>query len=195
MEVLDRVYTTFRNLDRDFARSKKTRTEFITDKFGGDINIGSIIIMDAISSGDGVQTQEDIEKLSFIRDIFDKIKAFADNLDALEDFSFSDTSFAKELDTLLTQALVDGTHSAMVSPRDVWSAFSGALHFVATPGGAVWSPVQGIKVVHCYNETMRDYMNVAYPSGISYELGKYYAIKNRFNLRPITPERVTAALK
>ena len=61
MSILDKVYTTFKRLDQDFARSKKTRTEFITDKFGGDIAIGSVIILDAIRAEGVEESPENID--------------------------------------------------------------------------------------------------------------------------------------
>ena len=83
MEVLDRVYSAFSNLDRDFARSKKSRTDFILEKFGGDIDMGSMIILDAISASTGEETAEDIQKLTFVKEIFEKLKDARDNLDSL----------------------------------------------------------------------------------------------------------------
>ena len=70
MEVLDRVYNAFANLDRDFAKSKKTRAVFIADKFGGDIDIGSTIILDAISSGTGEEKSLSLSRLSRLFRIF-----------------------------------------------------------------------------------------------------------------------------
>ena len=97
MEVLDRVYSAFSNLDRDFARSKKSRTDFILEKFGGDIDMGSMIILDAISASTVEETAEDIQKLTFVKEIFEKLKDARDNLDSLPDFKFTNGSLFQDL--------------------------------------------------------------------------------------------------
>lgn len=195
MSVLDNVYNAFSNLDRDFARSKKSRSEFIRDKFGGDIEVGSFIILDAVSSSTGDETQEDIEKLTFIKDIFEKIKANAGNLDSLSDFSFVDDSkFSGFLQTI-QEAVISGTHVRHVRQAELNDAEQGSIHFIVNAAGASCCPVNRCKVFHIYNEHMDNLLATAFRRDDDVDLGCYVALKNKTKLVTVDPSGLSRLLK
>lgn len=89
MEQLDKVYDTFVNLEKNYKRSKKPRKEYLLEKFGGDINTGSFLILHALSREELVSA-EDIDKMSTVRRIFNAIKDRSDRLDTIQTFNFLD---------------------------------------------------------------------------------------------------------
>lgn len=193
MEVLDKVYNTFQNLDRDFSRSKKSRADFIVDKFGGDIDIGSMIILEAISASSGDETPEDIKKLSFIKDIFEKLKANRDNLDALPDFSFTTGTAYMDFIQLLKNSVASGTGIQEVSQFEMHRLNRGNVHYSVSMDKTIVAPLTVSKVVHVYNEHMQNYM--ASKFHVQVELDKYYQIKSALNVVEVPKERLSKALK
>ena len=186
MEVLDRVYKTFKNLDRDFDKSTKTRTQFITDKFGGDINIGSMIILDAISSSSTEYSEEDIEKLTFIKDIFKSIQESKDRLDQLPDFTFESEGLFSELKQVLVSSKEHGTHLVEAKQSQVSKVKDGAIHFASTVRGTRYTPLNKCVHFHAYNEHMCGMLDVKFKGKLKTELGNYYTTKGRIKVVPST---------
>ncbi len=156
MEVLDRVYKTFLNLDKGFARSNKSRSEYIVDKFGGDIDIGSMIILEAISDLGEVPTMEDIQKLTFVKDTIKKIqisKSVLDNLDSFEDLGRGGTF--EEFSAIIKDSYLMGTGIANVSQRELNKENKTAFHYIVTPEGSMFTRLRDCSVVHIYNEYMQ----------------------------------------
>ena len=182
MEVLDRVYTTFKNLDRDYARSKKTRSEFIRDKFGGNIDIGSMIILDAISSSSGDETAEDIEKLTFVKNIFASIKAYESSLDTLPDFTFKVSELYKQLLDVLNESANHGMHQSVSTQAQVNKADKDSIHFVATARSTRYTPMVKCDFVNAYNENMIGLLSSMYGDVSKVSLHDYYAVKGRNKL-------------
>ena len=129
MEQLDLVYSTFANLERNYSRSKKSRSEYIKDKFGGDIPVGSFLILNALSAEE-FSDPEDIRKFSEIRAIFDKLLENKDRLDSLASFNFdmdSDGSMSA-LDVLnLCQDF--GTGVTVVEQGALYNGEAGVMQF------------------------------------------------------------------
>ena len=153
MEILDKVYGTFKRLDQDFARSKKTRTEFIKGKFGGDIRIGSILILSAIGTP---SDSADIEKLSFVNDIFAKLLEAQDRLDSLPNFKFESTDNVIEL-----LKFIGDNHSKYIGVQEMEQETLykkyGALQYHCGLDGSVCASA-GSPLVFVYNENMEAYM-------------------------------------
>lgn len=153
MEVLDKVYNTFKNLDRDFARSKKTKTEFIKGKFGGDIRIGSILILSAIGTP---SDSADIEKLSFVNDIFGKLLEAQDRLDALPNFKFENSDNVIELLQFLGENFSSSIGVEEMEQEELYKKY-GALQYHCSMDGTIYAPT-GSPLVLVYNENMEAYM-------------------------------------
>lgn len=194
MDTLDRVYNAFSNLDRDFARSKKSRSEFIIDKFGGDLDMGSMIILDAISAFKGEETPEDIEKLTFVKDIFAKIMAARDNLDSLHDFTFGAANDYNKLISILTESMVAGTGVCVLPQSELNKWSKGTVHFLATEGSTMCCDMMEGHVVHIYNENMQGYAERLFPHS-QFELGQYFQRKSAMHAVPIKEGQLSKALR
>lgn len=194
MDVLDRVFTTFSNLDRDFKKSTKSRTEFITDKFGGDIDIGAMIILDAISSSTGDETPDDIRKLTFVKHIIAGVKENKDVLDTLPDFSFSGNDLYTRLISVLDTSYSEGTGVSVISQAELHKKYSGVVHFVSTPKGTKFVPFESCKVVHVYNDNMLGILSTM-RGGEHLRRDTYHTIRGVINPEELTRSQVTKALK
>ncbi len=195
MSVLDRVYTTFNRLDQDFARSKKTRTEFITDKFGGDINIGAIIILDAIRAENAEETPENIAKMSFVKDTFTQIQACADRLDTLSSFDFANTNVLGSFLDILSRAEGHASGQTIVDQAGLWANKSRAAHFLCTPDGTAFVPLDDCKVYSVYNENMAGLVNGVFKMDRAAQLGDYYKVLPGRRLKQIQEGAVAKNLK
>ena len=194
MEILDKVYATFKDLDKNYARSKKTREEFIIDKFGGDIDIGSLIILDTISSQMGDATPEDIQKFTFIKEIFEKIKESREDLNSLCDFTFTNGSLFQNFLNVLEQSYTNGTHITLVTQKSLRKRDKSAVHFVAGGGGLLESPFAKCKVLHTFNENMLGLIG-ATSKGPDFEMFKYYEKKNAVLAVELLESRIDKTLK
>jgi len=169
MEQLDRVYSTFTNLESNYKRSKKTRTEYVLDKFGGDIDIGSMVILDGLAANPP-ETAEDIAKLSTIRNIFSAIKKHAHNLDALTSFNFLDNDGAETaLMAALDSAYVQGTGIKAVSAKDLGHA----KHYHVQADGVKVVPIATAEKIHIFNDSMR--LLIQERTGLPVRIGEVYA--------------------
>lgn len=176
MSILDRVYTTFKRLDQDFARSKKSRSEFIVDKFGGDINTGSIIILDAIHAEGLEETPENIEKMSFVKDTFAAIQANADHLDSLTSFVFTDTNVVSSFMSILAHAENHMAHRVRTEQNVLWGATRKAVHYCCDAEGATYADPDFCTVFQCYNENMAGLLASCFKLDRELELGAYYRV-------------------
>ncbi len=154
MSILETVYKTFSNLDRDYARSKKSRSDFITDKFGGDISVGSIIILDAIREEGVSDSPEDIEKLSFIKDSFSFFQENAHRLDRLETFSHCNADVFFEFLGILSKAENHMTGQSCTTQALLWNSPAQALHYVSDAHGTRYTPLEACRVYYGFNENM-----------------------------------------
>lgn len=139
MDTLDLVYNAFTGLERNYARSKKTRTEYVKDKFGGDINVGSFLILNALSAEEFVDP-EDIKKFSEVRRIFEFLKDNQDKLDTLSSFNLDDTSDITAALDSLHQGQEAGTGFTVVGQEQLLDM--GAYHFVITSKQCSIAPIQ-----------------------------------------------------
>lgn len=196
MSILDNVYKTFSNLDRDFSRSKKSRTDFITDKFGGDIDIGSIIILDAIREEGTPEDPEEIQKLSFIKDSFAFFQENAHRLDKLESFSIASADLMHELIGILSTSECNGTGQIPASQSDMWNSEIPALHYVASAHGCTFAPVQSCGVFSAYNENMLGLLQNTFGDGAKgVRVGDYCRLGSTGNLRVIQEAAIPRHVK
>lgn len=174
MSILDRVYTTFKRLDQDFARSKKSRSEFIIDKFGGDINIGSIIILDAIHAEGLEESPENIEKMSFVKDTFAAIQACADHLDSLTSFAFTDTNVVSSFVDILAHADQHLSRQVRTSQKALWANGKKAIHYCCDAEQMLYADPDSCTVFHCFNENMAGLLASGFKLDRELQLGAYY---------------------
>lgn len=176
MSILERVYTTFQHLDRDFARSKKTRTEFITDKFGGDINTGSVIILDAIRAEGLEETAENIAKMSFIKDTFACIQANADHLDALTSFAFTENNVVGAFMDILSAAELHGSNQERLPQTTLWGWSPKVLHIYSTAEGTSYADPDNCAVFRSFNENIAGLLGAMFKPDAPLVLGGLYKV-------------------
>lgn len=138
MEQLDLVYNTFANLEKNYAKSTKSRSEYVNDKFGGDISTAMFLILNALSAEEFTDP-EDIRKFSEIRNIFDKIKENKDRLDALKSFNFEGDSEIESAEAILSAGQQEGTGIQVLDQSELYK--SGALHYVVKTGDTLLVPL------------------------------------------------------
>lgn len=169
MDSLDLVYKTFSTLDKNYSRSKKTKEEYIKSKFGGDIDIGAMIILDALTKG-SVESAEDIEKLSFIRDSFDFLKKNKNRLNSLPSFDPHATVNNSSILEVLDSAYLSGTHISVVSKEGLGR--KGAVHYVATSKGISVVPIDLATTMKAFSPAMIDL--IAKATGQTVEMGSVW---------------------
>lgn len=168
MKILDKVHSTFSRLDRDFARSKKSRSDFIQDKFGGDIDIGSMLILEAITqeiNNSEAPTNEDISKLSAVRDIFGAIKRHRNHLDSLSSFAFLDEDMSGSLVNVLNSAQSHGSHIHVMNQGELGKN----VHYRVTASDIKVVPLSKCETIKLYNDNMR--LFASHVSGLELEIG------------------------
>lgn len=186
--VLDNVYSKFTNLEKDYKRTKKSRSKFIIERFGGDIVVGSTIILDAIYE-ENPTTQEDIAKFSVVKDIISNILKAKDDLDYLESFDFSnDMSIATIIDRLLSS--VDMGQTTIVSQRDLYKHV-GALHFyVGLDGVQYESPFLKCRFYKCENPNIYRILKSMIGTVTNVEPDMLYEKQSDTNVKPVTEAKV-----
>ena len=153
MEQLDLVYNTFANLERNYARSKKSRSEYIADKFGGNIQIGSFLILNALSAEEFTDP-EDIRKFSFVRDIFGEINAHADSLDALESFDFKESTVVSQLKNALNAGQWTGMHIETCTQSELYGDSRGVIHYDIRSAEAHVAPLMTARYYKIFSNAM-----------------------------------------
>ena len=128
MRTLDAVYNTFANLEKNYARASKSRSQYLIGKFGGDISVGSFLILHALSK-EVYTDPEDIEKLSVIREVFANIKAHEDSLDSLNSFNFGAENTMQQGILALSQGEYDGTGISVVDQKTMWTGKGKPSHY------------------------------------------------------------------
>lgn len=130
MEQLDLVHNTFVNLERNYKRSNRSRSEYVKEKFGGNISIAAFLILNALSAEEFTDP-EDIRKFSEIRDIFEKIKENQDRLDSLTSFDFDEDQSTTDVFSALSSGQRSGTGFEVCEQATLYRY--GALHYDARP--------------------------------------------------------------
>lgn len=128
MEQLDLVYNTLTSLEKNYRRSKKSRSEYILDKFGGDIGVGSFLILNALQAAE-LNDPEDIKKLSTVRRIIDSIRENEHQLDSLSSFDFDTEAIQSTLTNALLAGLSQGSGISIVSQEYLHEKYKGALSY------------------------------------------------------------------
>lgn len=169
MKQLDAVYNAFTHLEQNYKRSKKTRKEYILDKFGGDIEVGSLVILDYFA-GAKLDDPDDIEKFSTIRDIFSAIKKSSANLDTLSSFDELLTGGNQAVKVLLEDAAIKGSGILTIpqAPSNEWA------HYKATAKNVMVVPLVTAKKVRVFNDSMRVFVQSLVGTSQRVSVGQTY---------------------
>lgn len=195
MSILHNVYDAFSTLEASYKRSRKSRREFITDKFGGDIDIGSTIILNAVSAEDYTDP-EDVRKLTFIRNIIGQIVAMQDSLDAVTNFgAFTDGANYASFLRILEQSMREGTKQIPMEPATFIKANPGVFHFSATPEGMQYVPFGQCPVMNLYNEHMLERVRQNFEMVGHPEERSLVGIKNAMRAEPIALSTAVKRMK
>lgn len=186
--VLDNVYSKFTNLEKDYRRTKKSRSQFITERFGGDIVVGSTIILDAIYEENPI-TKEEIAKFSIVKDIISNILKAKDDLDYLESFDFSnDMSMATVIGKLLDS--VDAGQTTTVPQRELYE-HAEALHFYVDSDGARYeSQFPKCRFYRCENPNIYRVLKSMIGTVANVEPDMLYEKQSDTNVKPVTEAKV-----
>lgn len=143
MSILEKVYCKFANLEEAYSASscKKSRKEFITDLFGGNVDEGAAILTEAIIC-ENPSTTEELEHFSFVKDLFN---FFIKNINDLDDrvASFDDilNDISSENDAFGNLEMIMDSISKVKRPVNTYECISqqemynacSALHYSITP--------------------------------------------------------------
>lgn len=187
MSVLSKVYDAFSNLEGDFRRSRKTRREFILDRFGGDIDIGAMIILDAVSNSE-CDTPDEVQKLTYVRNVITQIQNMKDSLDAVTDFAaFSSDATFTNFARIVEQSYINGTHQHAMTPYSFAKANRDTYHFVASAYGTDYVPFVRSPVVKAYNEHMDERIKQAYRMDAPCQRNALYVVRNHVKGEEVAP--------
>lgn len=174
MRTLDAVYNTFANLEKNYAKSSKSRSQYVIGKFGGDINVGSFLILHALSK-EVYTDPDDIEKLSVIREVFSNIKAHEDSLDSLSSFNFGEESAMQQCILALSQGEYDGTGISAVDQKTMWTGKGKPSHYAINAKVAQVVALSTAPYYNLYSPAMTALVNSF--CGGSFEVGDIVASK------------------
>lgn len=183
MEQLDKVYSAFTNLEANYKRSKKSRQEYLKDKFGGDIEIGMMVIMDFFS-GAQVTSDEDIKKLSTIKDIFAGVKKNINNLDSLSSFKELTENGDANVMLLLDSASIAGSRIAVMTSDTMLPDF----HYRATETGVSVVPLILASRIKVFNGSMCSFVQSVLGNKANVEVGEVYMQGKGGTLSLLTPK-------
>lgn len=103
MSTLDKVYQKFENLEEQYLNSGQSRTDFIAERFGGDLEIGITILTDAILK-DNPTEAKDIERFSYLKDIFAFLMKHKDTIEMMPSFDIL-TEDVADIEEILSSCL------------------------------------------------------------------------------------------
>ena len=172
MEQLDKVYSTFVNLEKNFARSTKTREEYLLDKCGGDFDAGPFLIMHYLNS-QPITEPADVEKLSAIREILDKIQKTKGHHNNLANFNFLDEEVSVSITDILVSSMCGGSGVTVMTQEDLHKKHK-HLHYRCTPDSAT---VTFLGTCKFYNTSVPEVAERVYTwsnGGAYLEPGKLY---------------------
>ena len=182
MRQLDLVYNTFVNLEKNYAKSKKSREEYLKDKFGGDISVGAFLILNALGAEEFTDP-EDIEKLSKVRDIFDDILANKDNLSELASFDFDTNNTRNLLFAALNASQASGFGYTVIDQQHLYKK-KDALHYHITPKETLVVPLLHARYTRVFSKAIASY--VAHITGVVHETGTLLESRSGGRIAPVT---------
>lgn len=149
MTQLDKVYNSLANLEKNYKKSKKSRSEYIADKFGGDFDTGSFLIMSALSAQEFADP-EDIEKYSKVREVISVLRAHKDHLDSLTTFDVEEQADA----SMLLSAL-DSTLPFRLFDQEILYKKYGVVHHRIYPNITAMAPLLSSRYVKICTPAMQ----------------------------------------
>lgn len=152
MSTLDKVYQKFENLEEQFLSSGQSRTDFIAERFGGDLEIGVTILTDAIMK-DNLTESKDIERFSFLKDLFSFLLKHKDTIDMLPGFDVATEDISEIEDILSKLALTMTTpyHAPVLSQKELYEQ-KGLLHYEVTPDSVTYTTLDNCHAFYVSSE-------------------------------------------
>lgn len=176
-KVLDNVYQTFTNLDALYDEGKRTRTEFIKQKLGGDIGIGITVILDYLSSQDYTSV-DDIEKLSRVKEVFQQIRANIDRLDDIPDFESMAGENLTTVKELLLAAEKQSGNVVCLTQKELYSSTK-AFHIRANLHETLYTPIEKCSAFFVYDRNIKAAIEKLYDVKGSIEIGDFAVVKGQ----------------
>lgn len=177
MNVLKRVYYSFKDLELQYDNSIP-REQFILQKFGGDIDIGSTILIDTIMA-EGVTTADEIEMFSYLKNVFTFLIKIKDSLNTLKSFDI-DLEKPEKILTENLYKLLEETRDCMIKKpikdqKDLFENYK-AIYYYITPKKSLY--------VDCTENTSVSVFKTISPTMI--QIMKLLMPKNTTQLKPNT---------
>ena len=152
MSTFDKVYQKFENLEEQFLSSGQSRTDFIAERFGGDLEIGVTILTDAIMK-DNLTESKDIERFSFLKDLFSFLLKHKDTIDMLPGFDMA-TEDVSEIEDILSKLALTMTtpyHAPVLSQKELYEQ-KGLLHYEVTPDSVTYTALDNCHAFYVSSE-------------------------------------------
>ena len=149
MTQLDKVYNSLVNLERNYKKSKKSRSEYIADKFGGDFDRGSFLIMSALSEQEFTDPV-DIEKYSKVREVISILRAHKDHFDSLTTFDAEE-----KVDAGMLLSALDSTFPFRLLGQETLYKKYGVVHHRIYPNITAVAPLLSSRYVKICTPAMQ----------------------------------------
>lgn len=160
MENLDTVYNTLSKLESNFARSNKSRADYIMDKFGGDIRVASFLIMNTLSKED-ITSAEDIDKLSYVRQELSFLVNNQHSLNSLSSFNFFDCSSSASSSAVqaLDFAMTNGRGIEVLSQKEMYSKPFKPLMYGVNKNAVIYTPISQADYLVAINDAFVNFLS------------------------------------
>lgn len=152
MSTLDKIYQKFENLEEQYLNSEQSRTDFIAERFGQDLEVGITILTDAILKENPSEAKE-IEKFSYLKDLFSFLLKHKDNMDSLSSFEATTEEVSNMEDILskLSLTITQPYTPSVINQKELYEK-TGALHYEVTPDSITYVSLDKCHAFYASNE-------------------------------------------
>lgn len=152
MSTLDKIYQKFENLEVQYLSSGQSRTEFIAERFGQDLEVGVTILTDAILKENPSEAKE-IEKFSYLKDLFSFLLKHKDSIALLPSFEIT-TQEAFDIGDVLSKlslTMPKPYYAPAFTQKELYEKI-GVLHYEVTPEDVNYAALNNCHVFNVSSE-------------------------------------------
>ena len=152
MSTLDKIYQKFENLEEQYLCSEQSRSDFIAERFGQDLEVGITILTDAILKENPSETKE-IEKFSYLKDLFSFLLKHKDSMESLSSFETmtEEVSDMQDILSKLSLTITKPCTPSVTSQKELYEK-TGALHYEVTPDSISYVSLNQCHAFYVSNE-------------------------------------------
>lgn len=164
MLQLDKVYNTLLNLDTDYSSTVgKTKYEFLCDKLGGDVEIGSTLILCYFAKFE-FENPDDIKKFMEIKKLLEYFKTVGEDINTASSFGIVVTEADNFIEMLRGHRNSGNIYK--MSQEELYNT-TGALHLECTPEHAKFTSLDDLLYYNIYDRNMIRLMQTLYFVNVS----------------------------